>query len=114
MGGERKTINVECFRFNPEEDSKPRFQKYEVPFVEESCVFDVLEYIYENLDPSLAFYASCRRGVCGRCNIRVNGKASLVCGEKVTGDLKLEPINPKRVIRDLKTDDIKGSKPERD
>lgn len=104
--GKGKEITVKCFRFNPEEDREPSFQTYEVPFVVDSSVMNVLEYIYENLDPSLAYYASCRRGVCGRCNIRVNGRACLACGEKVTGNLKLEPVKRSKVIRDLKMDDL--------
>jgi succinate dehydrogenase/fumarate reductase-like Fe-S protein len=106
MANGGKKITVECFRLDPDMDPQPSFQKYEVPFVRDSSVLDVLEYIYENIDPSLAFYASCRRGICGRCNIRVNGKARLSCGELVTGDLKLEPTRPKKVVRDLKVEDI--------
>lgn len=106
MVDDGKKITVECFRFDPDKDAKPSFRKYEVPFIRDSSVMDVLEYIYEGLDPSLAFYTSCRRGICGRCNIKVNGKARLSCGELVTGDLKLEPTRPGKVIRDLKVEDI--------
>ena len=106
MKAKGKEIMVECFRFSPGEDCEPRFQTYEVPFVADSSVLNVLEYIYENLDTSLAYYASCRRGVCGRCHIRVNGRACLACGTKVTGNLKLEPVKRNKVIRDLKMDDL--------
>ena len=106
MTSEKKEIQVECYRLNPEEESQPHFKKYRVPFVDEASVLDVLEYIYENLDPSLAFYASCRRGVCGRCHVKVNGTPCLACGEKVKGDMRLEPTRPEKVIRDLKVDDI--------
>jgi len=106
MADEGKKITVECFRFDPDTDPQPSFRKYEVPFVRDSSVLDVLEYIYEELDPSLSYYASCRRGICGRGNIKVNGKARLSCGELVTGDLKLEPTRPGRVVRDLKVEDI--------
>ncbi len=106
MVEEGKKITVKYFRFDPDTDAKPRFEKYEVPFVKDSSVMDVLEYIYENLDPSIAYYTSCRKGICGRCNIKVNGKARLSCGELVTGDLKLEPARPDKVVRDLKVEDI--------
>ena len=106
MVDDGEKITVECFRFDPDKDAKPSFRKYEIPFIRDSSVMDVLEYIYESLDPSLAFYASCRRCICGRCNIKVNGKARLSCGELVTGDLKLEPTRPGKVIRDLKVEDI--------
>jgi succinate dehydrogenase/fumarate reductase iron-sulfur protein len=107
MDKDRKSINVRCFRFDPETDSEGRFDEYKVPFQEDSSVLDVLEYIYENLDPSLSFYASCRRGVCGRCGAKVNGKARLSCGAKVTGDLELEPTRRSKVIRDLRINDLK-------
>ncbi len=106
MVEEGKKITVKCSRFDPDTDAKPSFEKYEVPFIKDSCVMDVLEYIYENLDPSIAYYTSCRKGICGRCNIKVNGKARLSCGELVTGDLKLEPARPDKVVRDLKVEDI--------
>jgi len=106
MADNAKNITVECFRFDPDKDSEPHFQKYEVPFVKDSSVLDMLNYIYENLDPSLGFYASCRRGACARCNMKINGKARFACAELVTGDLKLEPIRPEKVVRDLKVEDI--------
>ena len=106
MADNGRKITVECFRFDPDKDSEPRFQSYEVPFVKDSSVLDVLNYIYENLDPSLGFYASCRRGCCGRCNMKINGKTRLACAELVTGDLKLEPVKLDKVVRDLKVGDL--------
>ena len=46
-------------------------------------------------------YISCRRGICGGCVMKVNGKSKLACMEIVKGDIILEPINENRVIRDL-------------
>jgi succinate dehydrogenase/fumarate reductase-like Fe-S protein len=64
-------------------------------------VTNVLDYIYENLDSSLAYYTSCHRGVCGRCLMIVNGKTRLACIELVTDNLTLNPLPNHRVIRDL-------------
>lgn len=103
---ERKAIRVECFRFDPSADEAPRYQRYEIPFTSGMTAHDVLEYIYENIDSSLAFFSSCRRGACGRCMIRVDGKSTLACGIEVAGDIKIDPLHPDRVIRDLKVDSI--------
>jgi succinate dehydrogenase/fumarate reductase iron-sulfur protein len=106
MEAKNKSVVVECVRFDPKKDDKPQTKKYEVPFVKGSSVLDALTYIYEEIDPSLGFYASCRRGCCGRCNVKVNGKARLACIEEVKGDVKLEPARADHVIRDLKVEGL--------
>lgn len=81
-----------------------RIDVFQVPAVENQwTVMDVLDYIALNLDPSLGYYrhSVCNQGVCGRCAVKVNGRAVLACTSKIQGeDLLLEPINGK-VIRDL-------------
>ena len=54
---------------------------------------DVLDYIYQNLDSTLAYYdhAGCALGICARCTGRINGKAGLFCQVPVSGDVTLEP-----------------------
>jgi succinate dehydrogenase/fumarate reductase-like Fe-S protein len=98
-----KTITVKVFKFDPTKDSRPTFKKYEVPFVPHQTVMDVLDYIYNNLDSTIAYFshAACRRSVCGRCTILVNGKASLACQRRANEDLVLEPLKGDRVLRDL-------------
>lgn len=103
---EMKTININCFRYDPSADRKPRYQNYKIPFMAGVTAHDMLEYIYENLDSSLAFFSSCRRGICGRCMIRVDGKSYLACEVEITGDAQIDPLHPDRVIRDLKVDSI--------
>lgn len=66
-------------------------------------VMDVLDYISLHLDPTLGYYrhSICNQGVCGRCVLKVNGKAALACARRVQEDeLFLEPRNG-RVVRDL-------------
>lgn len=73
-----------------------------VPLGERMSVMDVLKYIYENLDGTLAYFSheACHQVACGRCLVKVNGKTKLACGTTAEGDLLLEPWND-RVIRDL-------------
>jgi len=108
---EKKIIKVKVFRFNPSVDKKPHYEVYEVPVDGESSVLDVLDYIYDNIDHTLAYYShtACKRGVCGRCTLMVNGKASLACQTAASGDLTIEPPQKFKVVRDLVYTTEKGS-----
>ena len=69
-------------------------------------VMDLLDYISQNIDPSLGYYrhSVCNHGVCGRCLLRVNGKPVLACIARVRdygGDLLLQPAEGAQAIRDL-------------
>ncbi len=64
---------------------------------------NVLDYIYQNQDDSLAYYdhAGCALGICVKCRGRVNGKSSLLCQTLVEEDFTLEPLHEDSVIKDL-------------
>ncbi len=96
-------ITVKVRRFTSSTDEKAEYQVYDVPVVPGSSVMDVLDYIHDCLDGTLAYrrHAACRRGVCGKCMILINGKPGLVCQTVVTGDLSLEPPPKTLVIKDL-------------
>lgn len=101
---ENNKINVRILRFNPQKDKNPCFKNYEIkydPKREKLSVLNVLDYIYENIDSSIAYYSSCRVGKCGGCFIRINNKVKLACTTLVKGDLILEPIYNSNIIRDL-------------
>jgi len=95
---------VKIFRFDPEKDKKSRFQTFKnVPY-ENMRVTDVLNYIYQNLDSSLAFRYSCRGGLCGVCLLKVNGKACLACHRIAEKEMTIEPPSQYPVIKDLVVD----------
>ena len=100
-----KTITVKVFRFDPSADEKPYYQSYDVPFIQGMSAMDALDYIYQNLDGTLAYYdhAGCSLGICARCTGRINGKAGLFCQTPIEEDVCLEPTSTDRVIRDLVT-----------
>jgi succinate dehydrogenase / fumarate reductase, iron-sulfur subunit len=98
-----KKINVKVRRSTLGSENV-RMDSYEVPWEEKMSVFNVLEYIGNTLDPSLAFYASCRIGKCMGCTLRINGKRGLACTTMVESDLVLEPDDRYPVIRDLVVD----------
>lgn len=76
-------------------------QEYQVPLEEGSSVHGALTYIFEHLDPSLAFRGSCRIGLCTSCLVRVNGKVVRACTTIVKGDILIEPYRLSCVVRDL-------------
>jgi succinate dehydrogenase/fumarate reductase-like Fe-S protein len=106
-----RMITARVFRMDPSVDRESRYQEYQVPFEEGMSAMDVLDYIYQNLDGTLAYYdhAGCALGICARCNCKVNGKAALFCQVPVSGDLTIEPISPSRVLKDLVCEKKRGS-----
>ena len=100
-------MKIKVFRMDPSIDNNSYFQDYDVPVNEEEkwTVMDVLDYIILNLDSTLSYYkhSICNQGICGRCLLKVNGRARLACVHRVLEDeLLLEPINSK-VVKDLVT-----------
>ena len=98
-----KRIIARVFRMDPTESQVPGYQEYEIPLEEGMSAMDVLDYIYQNLDGTLAYYdhAGCALGICARCTCKINGKAGLICQVPVSGDITLDPISPSRVLKDL-------------
>ena len=82
------------------------FQTYEVPlFAETMTVMTILDYIYQNLDHSLAYYrhSSCCQAACGRCRVKLNGAIVLACAKEILPDTQEIVLTPagERVVRDL-------------
>jgi succinate dehydrogenase/fumarate reductase iron-sulfur protein len=100
-----KDLKVICYRYDRDKDEKPYYATYNVPVDDENVsVMDILNYIYENLDPTISYFshAACKQDICGRCTVKVNGKSVLACKESIIGDvILLEPVNKEKVIKDL-------------
>lgn len=98
-----KKITARVFRLDPSTGEEPHHQEYRVPLEEGMSAMDVLDYIYQHLDGTLAYYdhAGCGVGVCARCNCKVDGKAGLYCQIPVSGDVTIDPISPSKVLKDL-------------
>ena len=99
------TITLEVFRYLPDTEEQPRFQKYEVPYRPEWVVLDALNYIKDEIDGTLAYRWSCRMGVCGSCGMMVNGEPKLTCAAFLKNyfpkPIKVEPLAHFPVIRDM-------------
>ncbi len=100
-------MEVRIYRYNPEVDTEPRMQSYEIDEVAgDTMLLDVLKHI-KSEDETLSFRHSCGEGVCGSDALNVNGKNVLSCITAVS-DLKqpieVRPVPGMPVIRDLVVD----------
>ncbi len=102
-------LQVSIYRYNPETDSAPYMQEFQVDTQgRDVMVLDVLHMMKEQ-DNGLAYRRSCREGVCGSDGMNMNGKNGLACitplSEVVKGNkLVLRPLPGLPVIRDLVVD----------
>ena len=99
------TISLEVFRYRPEQEDEPTFQRYEVPYREDWVVLDALNHIKDEIDGTLTYRWSCRMGVCGSCGMMVNGEPKLTCAaflrDYYPQEIRVEPLNYFPVVRDL-------------
>jgi fumarate reductase iron-sulfur subunit len=99
------TIQLEIFRYHPQEDEQPRFQSYDVPYQEDWVVLDAINWVKDNVDGTLSYRWSCRMGVCGSCGMVVNGEPKLTCAaflkDYYPGAIRIEPLANFHVERDL-------------
>ena len=101
-------ITIKIFRFNPEQDKKPRHDRYTMEAQPTDRVLDVLEYVKGNFDGTLSFRRSCAHGICGSDAMRINGRNRLACKTLVkdlhSSKITVEPLLGLRVIKDLIVD----------
>lgn len=86
-----------------------RFEEFDVPAKESQTVLDVVAWIQQNRDASLAYRFACRVGMCGSCAMMVNGKPRWTCRTHVRkvadkGRLRIGPLRNLPVIKDLAAD----------
>jgi succinate dehydrogenase/fumarate reductase iron-sulfur protein len=101
-----RMVTMRVFRFDPELDAEPRYDEFEVAVSHRAVVGDALEYIYEQLDPSLAFRYECRTRQCGSCVVQVDDEPRLFCMELIGNrrEVRVEPLGLLPIVRDLVTD----------
>lgn len=104
-------VEFKIFRYDPDSDEEPGYERYEVEPEPGKTVLDALEEIKAKYDGSLAYRAACEIGVCGSCGMEINGKHRQACLTQLERDLNVEEgsdevieINPLPgfdVIKDL-------------
>ena len=99
-------MQVKILRSNPTTGEDPYWQTYKVPMQtgESVSVLSLLQSIFENQDPSLAFIGPCEKGLCGICTVVVDGDPCLSCKTFVNSDITIEPLKGFKIIRDLVVD----------
>ncbi len=73
------TVTVKILRFNPEIDSEPHWESYDVPALPTDRVLNMLINIKSYVDGTLAFRRSCAHGICGSDAMQINGINRLAC-----------------------------------
>jgi fumarate reductase iron-sulfur subunit len=103
-----RQIEIECLRYDPERDTAPRWQSWQVPFTDDMSVLQGLQYIKDHLDGSLSFRWSCRMAICGSCGHMLNGVPQLSCHaflrDYFPAKLRVEPLQHFPIVRDLVVD----------
>lgn len=108
---EKKKLLFNVFRFNSETDYLPHYDKIEMEVGSGEVILDILNRIKWEHDGSFSYRRSCRHGICGSCAVKVNGKATLACKDRVEDlveifgeELTIEPQNKSRAIKDMVID----------
>jgi succinate dehydrogenase / fumarate reductase iron-sulfur subunit len=100
-------VTLKVKRYNPETDTKPHWQEFEVDMEESDRVLDALHTAKWEHDGTLSFRRSCAHGVCGSDAMVINGRNRLACTtlvEQVGSHIVVEPIRGLTVIKDLVVD----------
>lgn len=105
MPEQQKTIEIEVLRYNPETDTEPHQQVFQVPFTDDMSVLQGVQYIKDYLDGSLSFRWSCRMAICGSCGMMINGVPNLSCQtflrDYYPGRVRVEALSHFPIERDL-------------
>ena len=102
-------MKFSIYRYNPEQDSKPRMQAFELDdsrITPGMMLLDAL-LLLKAQDESLGFRRSCGEGVCGSDGMNINGRNGLACITPLAElgtPVKLRPLPGMPVIRDLIVD----------
>lgn len=100
-----ETFKLEVLRYDPEKDSAPHFQTFDVPYDDDWVVLDALNWVKDNVDGSLTYRWSCHMAVCGSCGMMVNGTPVLSCKvflrDYVPATIRVEPLSNFPIEKDL-------------
>ncbi len=98
-------MKFKIYRYNPETDTKPFVQQYELEGVEPgTMLLAALLRIKDEQDESLSFRRSCGEGVCGSDGMNINGVNGLACItslDTLKQPVEIKPLPGLPVIRDL-------------
>ena len=100
-------MRFNIYRYNPDVDSKPYVQDYELKDIEPGMMLLAALLKLKEQDETLSFRRSCGEGVCGSDSMNINGVNGLACITPLS-DLKepveIRPLPGLPVVRDLIVD----------
>jgi succinate dehydrogenase/fumarate reductase-like Fe-S protein len=84
----------------------PRYDTFVVPYDEGMSVLDALMWVRRHQDSSLAVRYSCiNANACKECSARVDGEVAYLCMARLReGEITVEPLATRALVRDLVTD----------
>ena len=100
-------VKAHIYRADPGANEGPEYRTYEIEADPEETVSGLLQYIYEIVDPTLAFRFVCNMQKCGECSIMVNKAPCLACEKRVEPEMTLDPLPNLPIIKDLVIDRYK-------
>lgn len=84
----------------PAADGTTWSQSYQVPDMTGASISNVLQYISRHLDGTVAYYLSCRRGLCAACVVRINGQNEMACVTLAVDGMVIEPTQKRLMVKD--------------
>jgi succinate dehydrogenase / fumarate reductase iron-sulfur subunit len=100
-------MRFSIYRYNPETDSKPHMQDYELDVDAGNMMLLDAILLLKAQDETLSVRRSCREGVCGSDAMNINGRNGLACVTPLSGlkqPIELRPLPGLPVVRDLVVD----------
>jgi len=102
-------ISLKIRRYNPEADTEPHWETYQVSVEPTDKLLDALHKVKWDIDGTLTFRRSCAHGVCGSDAMRVNGRNRLACKSLIKDLSPAKPITVEAIkglplLKDLVVD----------
>lgn len=103
-----RLIRFRVQRYNPAQDSAPRWDEHDLPVTDGMTVLEALHALKAGPDPTLAWRSSCRMGICGSCGMFINGLPRLACQTQVlhleAATVEVSPLPNYPIVKDLVPD----------
>ena len=100
-------MRFKIYRYNPDVDSKPYIQDYELNDIEPGMMLLAALLKLKEQDETLSFRRSCGEGVCGSDSMNINGVNGLACItplSELKEPVEINPLPGLPVVRDLIVD----------
>jgi succinate dehydrogenase / fumarate reductase, iron-sulfur subunit len=104
----KQQITFRLWRYDPDVDAAPHWEKYEVTVAPGITVLEALQHIKQQQEPTLAWRSSCRMGICGSCGMFINELPRLACQTQVlhlkSSEVTVAPLPNYPHVKDLVPD----------